>query len=204
MVFNDEYINRYVFQEDELLKNSFNVFIKTSDYDKHMGKINDLLKSIHETFRDDEMLQVLLSDLQIFIDSFGKTQKSFSATSLLGKGLSKGNKLENIPKELKKYEPFLFRQDTNVKWLKWQITGKDYWVDDDICPYCATSITDSKSDIEKVTENFDSKTIDSLNKILDIFEKFAQRDIITQKADGTIAIKDPEKLEELLKTYSRI
>lgn len=173
MVFNDEYINRYVFQEDELLKNSFNVFIKTSDYDKHMGKINDLLKSIHETFRDDEMLQVLLSDLQIFIDSFGKTQKSFSATSLLGKGLSKGNKLENIPKELKKYEPFLFRQDTNVKWLKWQITGKDYWVDDDICPYCATSITDSKSDIEKVTENFDSKTIDSLNKILDIFEKFA-------------------------------
>ena len=32
------------------------------------------------------------------------------------------------------------------------------------------------------------------------FEKFAERDILTQKPDGTIEVKDPEKLEELLKS----
>ena len=32
------------------------------------------------------------------------------------------------------------------------------------------------------------------------FEKFAERDVITQKPDGTTEVKDPEKLEELLKS----
>ena len=32
------------------------------------------------------------------------------------------------------------------------------------------------------------------------FEKFIERDIIVQKSDGTIEVKDPEKLEELLKS----
>ncbi len=172
MVFNEEYVNSYAFQKDELLKNSFEVFIKTPDYDEHMDKISELLQTIHCTFSSDDTLQSLVSDLQSFVDSFGKTKNSFAASSLLGKGLGKGNKLKNIPLELKKYTPFLSKTETNVKWLKWQISGRDYWVDTDICPYCATNISDSKDDIEKISQSFDSKEIDSLNKILEILDKF--------------------------------
>lgn len=174
MIFNEEYINQYVFREDELLKNSFDVFIKTPKYDEHMKTINELLKSIHDTFNDNKSLQNLLSDLQIFADSFGKTQKSYSASSLLGKGLGKGNKLENIPKELEKYTPFLLNKETNVPWLKWQLSGKSYCTDENICPYCANDITDIRNDIETVAENFDYKEIDSLNKMLEIFSNFSQ------------------------------
>lgn len=171
-VFNEEYVNSYAFQRDELIKNSFEVFIKTPDYDEHMHKISELLKTIHCTFTSDDTLQSLINDLQAFVESFGKTKNSFAASSLLGKGLGKGNKLKNIPEELKKYTPFLLKNETNVKWLKWQITGRDYWVDKDICPYCAANISDNKEDIEKISKNFDSKEIDSLNKILDIFNVF--------------------------------
>ncbi|MBO5947459.1 AAA family ATPase [bacterium] len=171
-VFNEEYVNSYAFQRDELIKNSFEVFIKTPDYDEHMNKISELLKTIHSTFTSDDTLQSLINDLQAFVESYGKTKNSFAASSLLGKGLGKGNKLKNIPEELKRYTPFLSKTDTNVKWLKWQITGRDYWVDNDICPYCAANISDNKEDIEKISKNFDSKEIDSLNKILDIFNVF--------------------------------
>lgn len=171
-VFNEEYVNSYAFQRDELIKNSFEVFIKTPDYDEHMHKISELLKTIHSAFTSDDTLQSLINDLQAFVESFGKTKNSFAASSLLGKGLGKGNKLKNIPEELKKYTPFLLKNETNVKWLKWQITGRDYWVDKDICPYCAANISDNKEDIEKISKNFDSKEIDSLNKILDIFNVF--------------------------------
>lgn len=200
MIFNTDYINQYIFQEDELLKNSFDVFIKTSDYDEHMKTINSLLKCIHETFRDDETLQGFLNDLYMFIDSFGKTQKSYSSSSLLGKGLGKGNKLKNIPAELKKYEPFLTKE-TNVKWLKWQMEGKKYWIGDDICPYCAASITSNKNDIEKIAESFDSKIIDSLNKILEIFEKFSHYFSVNTKEKIKIIEKNISGISEEHKAF---
>ncbi|EOU2013942.1 hypothetical protein C4D22_05075 [Clostridium perfringens] len=33
-VFNEEYVNKYVFLEDEILKNSFEVFVKNDNYEK--------------------------------------------------------------------------------------------------------------------------------------------------------------------------
>lgn len=172
MVFNDKYVEQYVFLNDELIKNSFEIFIKTSDYDAHMQKIDSLIKAIHDTFKYDEEINVLINNLQEFIDSFGKSKNGYSATSALGKGLGNGNKISNIPTEISQYKPFLTRSDINVKWLKWQISGNDYLSEDNICPYCAGDISSEKEIIKKVSENYDSKVVDNLNKILDIFDKF--------------------------------
>ena len=38
-IFNEEYVNQYLFRPNELVENSFEVFIKTSDYDERMAKI---------------------------------------------------------------------------------------------------------------------------------------------------------------------
>lgn len=172
MVFNDKYVEQYVFQNDELIKNSFEIFIKTKDYDAHMQEIDSLIKAIHDTFKDDEEINVLINNLQEFIDSFGKSKNGYSTASALGKGLGNGNKLSNIPTEIFQYKPFLTRSDINVKWLKWQISGNDYVTEADICPYCAGDISSEKKIIKKVSENFDSKVVDNLNKILNIFDKF--------------------------------
>ena len=34
-IFNDEYVDSYVYQADELIKDSFSIFVKTPDYDAH-------------------------------------------------------------------------------------------------------------------------------------------------------------------------
>lgn len=171
-IFNDDYVEQYVFQSDELIKGSFEIFIKTPDYDNHMIRIEELIKNIHDTFNDDEQLNKLISDLEELIKSFGNAKGGYSASSALGKGLGKGNKLSNIPDEISQYSPFLKRSDINVPWLKWQKEGLDYQVDDDICPYCATGIAAKKDKIQKVSESFDSTIIKNLNSILSVFSTF--------------------------------
>lgn len=171
-IFNDEYVEQYVFQSDELIKGSFEIFIKTPDYDNHMRRIEELVKNIHDTFNEDEGLNKLIIDLDELIKSFGNAKGGYSASSALGKGLGKGNKLSNIPDEISQYSPFLRRNDINVPWLKWQKEGVKYQVDDEICPYCATGIAAEKEKIQKVSENFDSTIIKKLNSILSVFETF--------------------------------
>lgn len=171
-IFNDDYIEQYFFQQDELVKDSFEIFVRTPDYDSHMQKIEQLVKAIHDTYKNDDTLNELITDLQSFIDSYGKGKTGPTAGSVIGKGLGKGNKLSDIPEDLSQYKPFLIKPVVNVKWLKWQLSGNDFLVDEEICPYCAKDISHEKESINKVGENFDSKVIDSLNKILEIFGRF--------------------------------
>lgn len=171
VVFNEEYVNQYVFLEDELLKNSFEVFVKSAEYDKHIRNIDLLINGIHSSLRNDEIVDKLIVDLQDLIDCFGKTKNSYSSVSVIGKGLGNGNRLKNIPSEISMYESFLKNQENNVKWLKWQIAGKNYLTDDNICPYCANRITNVKDTVLSIENYIDSKSLDSLNRILGVFEK---------------------------------
>lgn len=45
-VFNESYVDQYVFQEDELLKNSFEIFVKTENYEQHLAEINRLVSNV--------------------------------------------------------------------------------------------------------------------------------------------------------------
>ena len=49
-VFNEKYIEDYVYQQNELIKNSFEIFVKSPDYDTHIKEIEKLLESINITF----------------------------------------------------------------------------------------------------------------------------------------------------------
>jgi len=169
-VFNEEYVNQYVFLEDEIIKNSFDIFVKTKDYEKHMREIDILVSGIKELFTNNPELNSLLQDMIEFIDGFGKTKTGYSSTGAIGKSLGKGNKLNNIPLGLEEYTEFL-KNDQNIKWLKWQIEGKNYLEISDKCPYCTTVVEEKKEMITKISEEYDSKIIEQLNKILDLFDR---------------------------------
>lgn len=105
-VFNEKYIEDYVYQQNELIKNSFEIFVKSPDYDTHIKEIEKLLESINITFQNHPELEELIKVFQQFIDGFGKAKSGYSAAGAIGKGIGKGNKLDNIPVGLEVYEPF--------------------------------------------------------------------------------------------------
>lgn len=168
-IFNEKYIEDYVYQSDELIKNSFEIFVKSPDYDKHLYEIEKLLEGINITFQNHPELEELIKKFQLFIDGFGKAKSGYSAAGAIGKGIAKGNKITNIPVGLEVYEPYL-KNTENVKWIKWQLEGRQYLDMAEQCPYCTGSIEKTKDIILKVGEEYDARAVEQLTKMLDVFK----------------------------------
>lgn len=197
-VFNEKYIEDYVFQQTDLLKNSFEIFVKTADYEKHITEIRKLLNGINITFQDYPELDMLIKVFQQFIEGFGKAKSGYSAAGAIGKGIGKGNKIDNIPEGLEVFEPYLKNED-NVKWIRWQLEGKHYLDMADQCPYCSASVDETKKTILKVSEEYDAKAVEQLNKMIEVFQNlmpyFTQDTVskIEEIAKNVAGITDVQK-----------
>ena len=143
-IFNEKYVDEFLFVGDELIKGSFDIFIKTPDYDLHMTEIQKLMNDIQIAFANDPEIEKLFSELTAFVEGCGKAQKGYSKASILGKGLGKGNKIENVPEELAEYKSFI-QGENNINWIAWQGKGRDFIDENDRCPYCATAIDEKLS-----------------------------------------------------------
>ena len=169
-IFDEKYIENYAYKKDELVENSFEIFVKTPRYEEHMQNISGLIASIQTVFREEPELEKLINDLTVFIDAFGKTQNGYSKASELGKTIGQGNKLENVPLELTAYAPYLKTPGTNLNWIKWQTEGKNYLEITDKCPYCVSKISTPKETILKVSQEYDTKYLSLLSKMLGVFQ----------------------------------
>jgi len=172
-VFNDEYINKFAFKPDEVLTNSFEIFVKTPDYDKHLEKIEQVITDIKETFRKSEEINQFIVDLTSLSESFGKSQKGYSEAGTLAKGIGKGNKIANIPKGLESYTEYL-QSPANAKWLRWLAEGNNYSDLSENCPYCTSLTNDKKEVISQVSKEYDAKSIEHLNKIITVVESLGK------------------------------
>ena len=60
-IFNENYTNQYVFNKSELVENSFEIFIKTDDYEKQLSEIEKLLEVLNQSFQSQDELEELMS-----------------------------------------------------------------------------------------------------------------------------------------------
>ena len=171
-VFDEGYVNQYVFLEDELVKNSFDIFIKTENYERQLAEIDGLVANIRTIFEDNPELESLIADMNEFISSFGSARSGIANNGVLVKGLGSGNLIQNIPQGLEDYSAFL-TDNKNAKWLKWQSDGRDYMEIGSRCPFCAVDLAPQREKIERIKTEYDSKTIEHLSKILILFERLS-------------------------------
>lgn len=171
MTFDEAYIDQYMYQTDDLLKDSFEILVRTPDYDRHMAEIGQLLSEINESFQRNPELDSLIQAFSSFIDGCGRSQTSIAASGSIYKAFGKGNRINNIPAGLEAFSPYLSntQEASNVKWLKWQVDGKKFLEIADQCPYCSGSIEHAKAKILQITEEYDSKAIEHLDKMLVLF-----------------------------------
>jgi ABC-type Mn2+/Zn2+ transport system ATPase subunit len=160
-IFNDSYIGQFVFQPDEIVKNSFDIFIRNEDYDAKMREIEGMVSDIRETFRKDERIDQVIADLLSLSESFGKSQTGYSKAGRIARGLAKGNKLQHVPDKLAGYGDFI-RSSSNVQWIKWQLEGKAFLDLSPSCPFCTAPTADKKGTILAVADEYDPKAIEHL------------------------------------------
>jgi ABC-type Mn2+/Zn2+ transport system ATPase subunit len=167
LIFDDAYISQFVFQQDEVVKNSFEIFIKTETYVSDMKEIEELFSGIKSSFDGNESLISAISDLKELRDAFGVTKAGALSKASKGyKAYGSGNKIENIPDDLKLFERFI-KSDNPAGWISWQAKGNNFLDLSDNCPYCASDIKEpEKKDIaRKVSQEYDSKSVEHLNAL---------------------------------------
>lgn len=170
-VFDEKYINDFVFQPDDLLKGSFDIFIRDQRYEDGMKDINGIMDVIRKKLSDDVETSNLIRDFDEISASFGKTVKAgIHGSSTIAKSFKDGNKVSNIPEGLELFSRYI-QHESNYKWIKWQMDGKIFSDMSSECPFCVTEIETKKKTIEKVSAVYEPKAIESLNKIVAAFDR---------------------------------
>lgn len=176
IVFDDSYVSQFVFQRDEVLKNSFDIFIKTDAFKAAMIEIEALLAGIKSAFDGNEDLSNSIADLKEVRDAFGVTKSGALSRSSKGyKAFGSGNKIENIPEKLKPFEAFI-KSEQPASWISWQAKGNSFLDLSDNCPYCASDLQESerKETVKQVSKEYDSKAVEHLNSLQAIINRLGK------------------------------
>lgn len=183
LIFNEEYLSQFLFKENELLSNSFEVLIKTPEYTKSIDEIEKLLLDIKNIFSENDELDKTILDFENLSGSFKTTKTGLSETSALYKGLREGNLIEHIPKSLQGYASLIRHKDC-VSWLDWQNKGEKFLEISDNCPYCTSSTDEKRDAIKSISTHYDKTVIKNFNVIIEALESLG--DYFSDVANKTL------------------
>jgi energy-coupling factor transporter ATP-binding protein EcfA2 len=172
MSFNEEYVSKFTFQADELVSNSFDIFIRTEAYKEKDRDIQALTSAVRQQFLNNPVLESLLANFKELSSAFKITANNgLAKTSTGAKALSSTNKIDHIPEGLELYQPFI-QSPKSVNWIDWQTKGHKEFSDlSDSCPFCTSESADNKEKIAKVGREYDKNIIKNLVSIIDVINK---------------------------------
>lgn len=171
LVFNEDFVRDIVFKEDEVIQDSFEVFLKTPNYSQKKAHLDQRLQALHNIMRQDEEIQELQRLLDQIAGKFKRNANGkLSKTGVYKSVLSKSN-LYNIPEELDSYRPFITNTEINIPWIDWKTKGDTFDVGDG-CPYCSETLNRSLHNQRKEVFKKTYKKADSQNlkDLLDLLE----------------------------------
>lgn len=173
LIFNEEYLNQFLFKETELIENSYEIFINTPEYKNTNNQIELLLKEIKNVFSENSDLNKIISDFESLSKSFTTTQTGLSKSSALYKGLKNGNQIQHIPQQLKGFSK-LIKDKKCVSWLDWQSKGEEFLNISEDCPYCTSSTEGKKETIKSVSTYYDKNVVKNFSVIIEALNNLGE------------------------------
>lgn len=166
-IFDDEYISQYVFQPDTLLKDTFEILIRSKEYDKAKENIDEALSKIKTAITGRQEIIKLQQQIGVLIDTIRFTSGNKIMKRGGAKGLLEGKGAYfNSPGELSELKPF-FEEDTVSKWAAWRLQGYTEYGAKGRCSYCSVSNTAQTNTINRLfTESCDKASGEAAAAIL--------------------------------------
>ena len=198
MCFNEDYVQQVVLQKEELVTNSFDIFIRNDYYRQVEQEIEVIVRKIKEAFVNNSNLETLLSNLKELSGAFKATKSGLSKASKGMKGLSGGNKIRHIPPGLEPFSPFI-KSEKNINWIDWQVKGQDFSGLATSCPFCTSDTSDKKEQIQKVGQEYNKSIIKNLVGIIQVIDKLGDyfSDNAKENLSAITTLKEtPEKEHE--------
>ena len=114
-IFDDNYVSQYVYQPDSLIKDAFEVLIRSDEYDEAKKNIDEALAKIKTTITERKEIIDLQAQIGILIDTIKFTANNKIAKRGGAKGILEGKgAFFKPPEELNELKPF-FEEDTVSK-----------------------------------------------------------------------------------------
>lgn len=191
--FDEDYLKQYVYQKNDLLKDTFEVMICSDQYTEIKNEIDAQLVDVKKIARDkpnvkriQEITASLCRILTINKDNTTLSRKNRGAKSLLD---DKKSALFNPPEELSSFKPFI-EDEHSMAWASWKLNGISLFGEKGICPYCASAETEKiKTEDSIFKESFDEESIKYSNQIREYLE-------------GIKEYIDAKKIDYLLKSLN--
>lgn len=173
LVFNEHYVSQFVFQPDEVVKNSFEIFIKTPEYQDGIEELEAIFEDLKKVFLENEALDAVIASFTELRNAFNITKSGGIAKTSKGfKALGMAGKLAMIPKPLLGFAKFLHSDDP-AGWLSWQAKGKSYLQLSNNCPFCSVPNVDKKTAVH-VSEEYESAAVKNMSALRLVIDNLAQ------------------------------
>lgn len=172
MIYNNEYIERILFiSSDEIMENSFEIFIAPKNYKEQCKTIDDELLEINKMLDGSEVLNQLNTfhnRISVLMTGAKQSKKSYTLGKSKIKALfDNGNKFDNIPENIKGFAPYL-NSSNNIKWIDWH--SKNHLMMNNVCPYCSQQMNESIiKAISDLDDLFNKSSLETYTAIKEIF-----------------------------------
>lgn len=205
MLFNEKYVEQYIFQPTDLVKNAFEVFVRSEDYDRHKAEIENDYRAISEMFARESPAYVIEERLKALCDLV-KTNSDERTISMRASGIKsilekQKGALFSPPEGLSEFTPF-FNEDYAVDWASWKLMGITKYGSKGLCPFCAE--VEKKEQTALFSSCFDKDSIAYASKLrsclMDLAEYIDQGKVerilgfLTIDADRSLLKLELEKL----------
>lgn len=208
-VFNEQYVNGYLFKGNGFFDDPFQVFLNSSECNQLMDKIAELLSDLQGVFQESESIH----DLRTFLPEYFSVTKykdgSIAKTGGIGEFIKgNGSGFENYV-ELDAYRPFYAGRKMGevAKWAKWRRDGIDQ-MNGENCPFCTHEmknevIENQNNVIKKVFKN---SALSTANAVLEFLKKAVELDYIQEDSIETLEgyIGNNNKSSELFSELNQL
>lgn len=208
-VFDETYVNSYLFQENSFLENSYHVFLRSDECDKLASDIGELLQALQGMFQDSEEIKNLRFFLPQYFNTISYKDGTISKRGGVGE-LLKGNGAGfDRHEELKPYSPFYSGRDmvTVSKWAKWRGDGIKQ-MNGDTCPFCTHDMEPEVINKQNAVfvKVFKSSALSTASAVLEYIEDAVERQYIKDDAIGALKkyIGDDTRTDDLLSELNQL
>lgn len=203
VTFNSDFVNNIVFNGDTVINNSFEIFIKSDQYDEKRKRILDELKSLNkETIADENTKKLLdiLSNLgpRLKLKSSGDVYQTNDFKSILSK-----QNIYQIPKELENYSDFLTDKEKNINWIDWKTKGFEY-DDKKKCPFCTETLkstyNEEKEKFKDTYKKNDVKHLTEMKYLIEELKEYMDADRFNSLQN---CITEPKNEDEIMLVFKK-
>jgi len=198
VLFNSYFVNNIVFKGNEVIDNSFDVFIKSPQYDEKRKQIDLILRQLTENLFKDENLKILNNQIkEIYTKIPYKSDKGTISKTGTFKSILQKENIFNVPSELAEYEDFIKDKNITINWIDWKLKGYDY-DNKHKCPFCAKNFdleyVNKKEIFKNTYKKPDAKNLVEITTSLELVKDFINEEKYNKIID---CIKKNESEDEI-------